>query len=145
MAENIRNLTDGFEYYLRRKGGKTNSWVLVNFCNELGQLVAGKPVWPTFEKGKHVARGPIAFDPNQHLYIGIDQTGRNPAALAGQCRGGHWYIIAELVGKDVSSDAFAPQVKRWLSALVAPSGLSLAQVRISFFRDPARPAERDRR
>jgi hypothetical protein len=136
IAENIRNLTDGFGYYLKRKGGKTRSWVLVNFCNELGQLVAGKPVWPTFEKAKHVARSPIAFDPTRHLYVGIDQTGRNPAAIAGQVHGGHWSMIAELVGKDISSDAFAPQVKRWLSGIISPTGLSLAQVRISFFRDP---------
>jgi len=135
-AENIKYLKGGYDYYMQRVGGKTRSWVRVNFCNLLGTSVSGKPVWPTFAREKHVAPRPISFNQNLHLYVGIDQTGRNPAACAGQVHASKWKIIAELVGKDVSSDAFAPQVKRWLSNLVAPSGLSLEQVRVSFYRDP---------
>lgn len=135
LAENIRNLTDGFDYYLRRVGGKPISWVRVNFCNLLGTSVQGKPVWPTFARERHVAAAPLPFDPNRHLYIGIDQTGRNPAAVAGQFNA-KWQIIAELVGKDISSDAFAPQVKRWVSNLVSGAGLSIDKVRMSFYRDP---------
>jgi hypothetical protein len=136
MAENIRNLTDGFGYYLQRMGGKTRSWIRVNFCNKLGSMVAGKPVWPTFARDRHVAPQPIPFDPNLHLYVGVDQTGRNPAAIAGQVHAGRWRLIGELVGKDIGSDAFAPLVRRWVAKLIAPSGLSIEQVRISFYRDP---------
>lgn len=135
-AENTRYLKDGVGWYLQRLGGKTRSWIRINFCNKLGVMVAGKPVWPTFARERHVALRAIPFDPSLHLYVGIDQTGRNPAAVAGQVRGGRWRVIGELVGKDISSDLFAPQVKRWLANLVAPSGLSVAQVRISFYRDP---------
>jgi hypothetical protein len=136
MAENIRNLTEGFGYYLKRMGGKSRAGVRVNFCNRLGTTVAGKPVWPTFARERHVAAEPIRFDPNLHLYVGIDQTGRNPAATAGQARGGRWRIGWELVGKDIGSEQFAPQVKRWLSNIAATAALSLEQIRVSFYRDP---------
>lgn len=135
-AENTKYLKDGVGWYLQRLGGKTRSWIRINFCNKLGATVVGKPVWPTFSRERHVAPMPIPFDPNLHLYIGIDQTGRNPAAIAGQVQGGRWRIIGELVGKDISSTAFAPQVRKWLAKLVAPSGLSIENVRMSFYRDP---------
>lgn len=135
-AENTKYLKDGVGWYLQRLGGKTRSWIRINFCNKLGSTVAGKPVWPTFARERHVAPAPIPFDPNLHLYVGIDQTGRNPAATFGQVHGGRWRIIGELVGKDISSEAFAPLVRRHMAKLVAPSGLSVDQVRVSFYRDP---------
>lgn len=135
-AENIKYLKGGYEYYLQRIGGKTRSWVRVNFCNLLGTSVSGKPVWPTFARERHVGGKPIAFEPSQHLYIGVDQTGRNPAAVIGQRPQGRWRIIGELVGKDISSDAFAPTLKAYIARLIAPAGLGLDQVPMSFYRDP---------
>jgi hypothetical protein len=136
MAENIRNLTDGFGYYMRRKGGKTRSWVLINFCNELGQLVAGKPVWPTFEKGKHVAPRALAYDHIFPLLVGIDSTGRNPAAVFSQLVKGQWRILAELVGRDTNTPTFAKAVKAKAAQLVATAGQSYQQATITFYRDP---------
>jgi len=135
-AENTKYLKDGAGWYLQRLGGKTRSWIRVNFCNLLGSSVAGKPVWPTFARERHVAPVPIPFDPNLHLYVGVDQTGRNPAAAFGQVLGGRWRVVGELVGKDISSEAFAPLLRRKLSQIIAPSGLSIEQVRMSFYRDP---------
>lgn len=135
-AENINNLKDGFDYYLRRKGGKTNSWVLINFCNELGVLMAGKPVWPTFERAKHVAQGPIAFDPTLELLVAIDSTGRNPAAVFGQVPRGKPRILSELIGRDVSVPLFAPQVKARVARIAAAAGLTTAQIKVRFYRDP---------
>lgn len=136
LAENIHNHTEGFEYYLKRVGGKTRSWVLINFCNELGQLLAGKPVWPTFERGKHVATAPIAYDPNFPLLVGNDSTGRNPAAIFGQFIRGRWRILAELIGRDISVPAFAPQVKTKVSQIVATAGQSYQDATVQFYRDP---------
>jgi hypothetical protein len=135
-AENINNLTDGYGYYLRRKGGKTNTWVLINFCNELGVLMAGKPVWPTFERTKHVAAGPIAFDPSLELLVAIDSTGRNPAAVFGQVQRGRPRILSELIGRDVAVPVFAPQVKNRVARIAAAAGLNTAQLRVRFYRDP---------
>lgn len=135
-AENIRNMTDGFGYYMARKGGKTRSWVLVNFCNELGQLVSGKPVWPSFDKGKHVTKTAIPYDPNLPLLVGIDSTGRNPAAVFAQLPRGRWRILAELVGRDLTSEMFAPQLKAKISQLVARAGQTYEQATIQAYRDP---------
>lgn len=136
LAENINNLTDGFDYYMKRKGGKTRSWVMVNFCNELGVLMAGKPVWPTFERLKHVSRATLAYDPNFPLLIGIDSTGRNPSAVFGQNIRGRWRILAELVGRDIAVPMFARQVKALAGRIVSTAGLSYAQASIIFYRDP---------
>lgn len=142
-AENIANLrppdkpvSDGFKYYLERAGGNPLSWVRINFCNKLGTLQSGKPVWPTFDREKHVAASVIPFEPALHLYVGLDQTGRNPAAIFGQVNGRRWRFISELVGKDVSREAFAPLLKRHIAKLVAPAGLTIADVAMSIYRDP---------
>lgn len=132
-AENINNLTDGFDYYFKRAGGKANSWVRVNFCNKLGQLVAGKAVWPTFEREKHVSKSPIAFDPNFELLVGFDSTGRRPAAVFGQVVRGHWYILGELLGSDTNAEKFAPEMRRMISRLTRDT-TKISAVR--FFRDP---------
>jgi len=135
-AENIGNLKDGYEYYLQRKGGKTNSWVLINFCNELGVLMAGKPVWPTFERLKHVAHDHIAYDPALPLLVGIDSTGRNPAAVFGQAPRGRLKILAELIGRDVAVPAFAPQVKNRVARILATAGVTTEKKIVQFYRDP---------
>lgn len=135
-AENIRNLTDGYGYYLQRKGGKTRSWVLINFCNELGQLVAGKPVYPTFEKAKHVSRAPIAYDPAYDLIVGVDSTGRNPAAGFMQNVRGRWRILAELIGRDVNTPTFAAALKARTAQIVATAGQNVSQAVVRYYRDP---------
>jgi hypothetical protein len=136
IAENIRNLTEGFNYYMNRKGGKTRSWVLVNFCNELGQLVAGKPVWPAFDKHKHVSAKPILYDANYPLLVGIDSTGRNPAAVLGQVMRGRWTVLAELIGRDVTGEMFAPQLKTKVAQIAATAGISYERAICQFYRDP---------
>lgn len=137
LAENISNLTDGFAYYFKRAGGKPLSWVRVNFCNMLGTLQAGKPVWPTFDKAKHVASKIIPFNPNLTLYVGVDQTGRNPAALFAQkSPDRRWNVISELVAKDISREAFAPVLKAHVAKIAASAGLSFAQIQVQFYRDP---------
>jgi hypothetical protein len=132
-AENIRNLTDGMEYYFRRVGGKPLSWVRVNFANELGRIVAGKPVWPTFDKERHVAAKPIVYDPQLDLYIGFDSTGRRPAAVMGQIHRNHWYILGELMGADTNAEKFAPEMRRAIARVTGDIG---AVTKVRFFRDP---------
>jgi hypothetical protein len=136
VAENVANLKGGFDWYLQRLGGKTRSWINVNFLNRLGVLQAGKSVWPTFSKEKHVAAKPIPFDPSLPLYVGVDQTGRRPAAVYGQVRNGHWFILAERIGVDVNNEQFAPVVKRKAAELAASAGKHVEAVAAMFYRDP---------
>jgi hypothetical protein len=136
LAENVANLKGGHDWYLQRLGGKTRSWISVNFLNKLGVLQAGKAVWPTFSKERHVAAKPIPFEPGLPLYVGVDQTGRSPAAIFGQVRNGHWFILAERIGVDVNNEQFAPVVKRKIAELAASVGKSIAVVTSMFYRDP---------
>lgn len=136
LAENVRNLRGGHQWYLERIGGKSRSWIRINFCNKLGTMVSGKPVWPNFEKAKHVAAAELSFDPGLTLHVGVDSTGRNPAMVCGQCRGNQWNVLGELVARDVPTETFAPMVKRRLTDIIKPAGRSLEQVTVMFHRDP---------
>ena len=133
-AENINNLTDGFEYYMKRKGGKPRSWVLVNFCNELGHLVSGKPVWPSFEKERHVSK--VSYDPAYPLLVGVDSTGRQPAAVGAQMVAGRWRVLFEVIGRDMTSEQFAPQLRAKIAQIVGVAGRNYRDVQIMFWRDP---------
>jgi len=93
-------------------------------------------VWPTFSKERHVAAKPIPFDHTLPLYVGVDQTGRSPAAIYGQVRNGHWFILAERIGVDVNNEQFAPVVKRKIAELAASAGTSIMGVTAMFYRDP---------
>jgi hypothetical protein len=136
LAENIRYLRGGHQWYLERVGGKPRSWVRVNFCNKLGEIVAGKPVWPNFAREKHVATADVPVDPGLLLHVGIDSTGRNPAAVFAQVYQNRWRIVGELVVRDVNVETFAPMVRRKIGDLLRPSGRTLDQVTCAFYRDP---------
>jgi hypothetical protein len=135
-AENIHNLRGGHKAYLDGIGGKPRSWIRVNFCNKLGESVSGKPVWPNFDREKHVAAKDIPVDPNFILHVGIDSTGRSPAAVFAQVIHNRWHICGELVVRDVNCETFAPMVRRKIADLLRPCGLTIDRMTIVFYRDP---------
>jgi hypothetical protein len=126
----------GYEYYLQRKGGKTRTQILVDFCNELGTLMAGKPVWPSFDRLKHVSRTRIKYEPNLPLLVGIDSTGRNPAVVIAQRRGNKWYILAELVAREIAIPNFAKALKAKIANVVGQAGVNYSSSAALFYRDP---------
>lgn len=136
IAENVKYLRGGHDWYLERVGGKPRAWIRVNFCNKLGQMISGKPVWPNFERERHIAAADIPFDPNLTLHVGLDSTGRNPSMVCGQVRNNRWALIGELVVRDVPTETFAPMVRRKLTDIIRPAGKTLEMVTVAFYRDP---------
>lgn len=135
-AENVKYLKGGHQWYLDRVGAKPRSWVLVNFCNQLGRIVQGKAVWPTFERELHVSKGRIPYDPSLILYVGVDSTGRKPAATFGQVLKGRWRILSELIGVDISAERFAPELKRKVASILATGDQTVSSGTVQFWRDP---------
>lgn len=103
-AENIKWLPAG--YYENALQGKSRSWIRVNVLNKPGSLVSGKPVWPGFQREAHVAKQPIRAVEGHVIFVGVD-FGLTPAAIYGQRIFDRWFILGELVARDMGARRFA--------------------------------------
>lgn len=110
LAENLHNLD--VEYYPAMLAGKRLDWVLVYVCNELGQVMDGKPVISQFQRERHVAPALITAVPGVIIVGGID-FGLTPAAVFKQQIGGRWRTIGEIVTKNSGVSRFAPLFKAY--------------------------------
>jgi len=107
-AENLLYLPPDF--YKEKIGGKTKSWIDANIMNRSSVVVDGKPVYPDFRRDVHVASKHI--EPVQGLPIIVGQDfGRQPGAICCQNLRGRWYVLREIIGRDMGANKFAPIVK----------------------------------
>lgn len=108
-AENRFNLEA--DYYDRIVRNQDDHFVRRMVDNEFGYSRAGKPVYDSFSRARHVARSPIAFIPKLVLNIGIDisMNTLNPAAVFAQAQApGRIAIFDELyLGHGVGAARFA--------------------------------------
>ena len=125
--ENAQALPDS--YYQR----KTHGWISVYVCNEYGSLSDGKPVYPTFDKGLHVARERLSPVSGHTVFVGLD-FGLTPAAVFGQRVHGRWRILKEIVARDMGTKRFSQLVKQTMGEMEGefavygdPAGDSRAQ------------------
>jgi hypothetical protein len=134
-AENTNNLPPG--YYLNQVGGKKESWIRQNLCNEFVHHSDGRPIHPDFNEQLHV--GDLVPIPALPIHIGMDW-GRTPAAvIAQQQPNGQWYVLREIVLTNAGSDKLGAAVRRVLNAEYSgmmvqeatgdPSGSSMAQTK----------------
>lgn len=128
LAENLENLPPG--YYEKRMAGKSLDHIRVYYCSKYGFVQDGKPVYPEFHTGVHVASQQLAPVTGRPLYVGID-FGLTPAAVFGQkLVTGRWQWLDELVTEDMGMVRFA----ELLASRCAETYLGL-ELRI--FGDPA--------
>jgi len=81
-AENIKNLPGGYDYYNQQLGGKTQEWINVYVHGNYGFIKAGLPVYKTsWNSDIHTAPEVITFPAGGIIYVGIDASGRHPAAI----------------------------------------------------------------
>lgn len=111
-AENLRYLPPDF--YMQKIGGKPKSWIDANIMNRSSVVVDGKPVYPDFRRDVMVSDNPIEPIPHLPIVVGID-FGRQPAAICMQNLRGRWYVLREIIGRDMGAAKFAPIVKSDLS------------------------------
>ena len=116
-AENLENLeqpenfetlsleerrTHGRKYYEFIAQGKDPEWVKVYVHGDYGAVMKGVPVYATcWNKNIHVAGASLQHNPRSPLTIGIDASGRHPAAVFLQRSDrGWWRCLHELCVMD---------------------------------------------
>ena len=106
MAENIENLDEGRNYYLKRMQGKSRQYIQVYYCGEYGYSMEGMLVHPEFKPDVHRSKEVLAPIPGIQITIGLD-FGLTPAAVFGQRQStGHWQIIDEICTEDLGTERF---------------------------------------
>lgn len=95
-AENISNLEEGEDYYLKAVNGPSEAWIRVFLCGEYGTTMEGRPVYPEYNDFVH-------FRANLKPVVGIPLTlgwdfGLTPACVISQMLpNGQLIIIEEIV------------------------------------------------
>lgn len=98
LAENIKNLPGGYEYYFRQLGGKSKDWIKVFLLAQYGTVTTGRPVYPNYNDDIHCK----VIKPYEGLplIIGMDY-GLTPAAAICQVSPkGQFRTYAEVVTPD---------------------------------------------
>lgn len=131
-AENLENLNQpanfmtlpiderrryGRQYYERLISGKTKEWVNVYVHGQYGFIKAGQPVFDNeWNPEWHVSNFPIEPIPGTTIYIGVDASGRHPAAIAHQKTvRGQWQALEELVVEDgMGAENFSKLLRSWV-------------------------------
>ena len=106
-AENIHNLTKGYDYYLTAIEGQNKDHIEVYYCSEYGFVKEGKPVIPEYVDSVHCSEEDLKPVPDRTIFVGID-FGLTPAAVFGQRMvSGRWMWFDELVTEDMGAVRFA--------------------------------------
>lgn len=131
LAENVRNLKGGHEYYRAQVGGLNDNQLRVAVENLFASTFAGKAVFVVEWDEDMVAKKPLPVDPDEQVLVGIDTSGLNPAAVICQPILGSILTLDEVVEFDCPyeqflDDALMPLLKlkykgRHILAIVDPS------------------------
>jgi hypothetical protein len=115
LAENIKNLPGGYEYYRRQLGGKTKEWIKVFVLANYGTVADGKPIYPEWNDEIHCRK--VSALANRPLLLGFDY-GLTPACVICQVSPrGQLLVLGELFAKDMGIRQFARDVVRPYLAL----------------------------
>lgn len=136
-AENVFNLPQGYEYYLKMIGGKTEQWINIFVLGRYGTTADGKPVYPEYNDRIHVAKEDLEPIAGLPVIVGFD-FGLTPSAVLIQLTPkGQLLILDELIGEDMGIRQFASDVVRPLlmtkysrnkiTSVGDPAGMNRAQ------------------
>jgi hypothetical protein len=114
-AENLKYLptVGGKSYYMNAVAGKTKAWIDANVLNRVSARREGKPVLRDFNRAVHVTKQILRPIPGIPLIVGLDFA-RKPAAIFMQHLRGTWYVLGELIGRDMGASKFAPLLRNEL-------------------------------
>lgn len=131
LAENIRNLTGGHQYYLKQLAGKSDDYIKVFLGGQYGTTLHGKPVYPEFNEKLHVADKPLTPIPGLPLVLSFD-FGLTPACIFSQMSPkGQWLILREYTSEDMG-------IRQFYSEVIAPILASdFRNYRVEAVGDPA--------
>lgn len=118
-AENLKNLPGGKNYYTQQLGGKSENWIDVYVHGNYGYLRHGLPVYGhCWNPDTMTAKEKIVPRPGGKIYVGVDCSGRHPAAIFAQATPrGQWQILRELCVQDdegMGAENFAKLLKGFM-------------------------------
>lgn len=121
-AENIENLPGGYDYYKQQLGGKTEEWINVYVHGNYGFIKSGLPVYKgSWNPDIHTAKESISIPAGGRIYVGIDSSGRHPAAVfIHRTMFGQLQVVHELCVQDeegMGAQNFAKLVKSEMSVV----------------------------
>lgn len=129
LAENVDNLQQGYNYYLRMMAGKDIEWIKVYVGGLYGSTFEGLPVYQLYyNDAVHVAKNPLGFYRGIPLVAGMD-FGLDPAFVVGQLTpAGALNILREFPGERTGlAQLLAEAVKPALAREFPGMQLNLAQ------------------
>ena len=111
-AENIRNIGEGYDYYLKQVPGLKEAQLRVNIENKFASTFDGKAVYEReWDKDTMMVKDIDPFKPiGGDVIVGFDTTGLNPGAVFVLVEGGAVYAVHELIGVDIPFKAFLDNV-----------------------------------
>ena len=137
LAENIKNLADGYDYYLTQVAGMTESQLRVNIENKYGTTFKGKAVYEaSYLSNEHRVNWEDTNSPVRgSVVVGLDTTGLNPGAVFGIVASGTLFIIDEIIGEDMPFEQFV------MNVLLQRVRMRYAEADLTCVCDPANPRD----
>ena len=133
-AENIENLNEGWNYYLKQIVGTDEDVIKRLLLNQFGTTVAGKPVYPEWNDKIHFSTAELKPNFGMPLVLGTD-FGRTPAAIIGQpTPNGRFVVFDEVVSEGMGITQFTQEMLR---PILVNRYNMLGGTRIVNFADPA--------
>jgi len=105
-AENIKNLNAGHNYYLKRMGGKKDSYIRVYYCNQFGFVEEGRRVHPEYSDAAHCSPSPLIPNPEHQVVVGLDYGLTPAAAFFSRRPSGQWWLFHEITTEKVGIKNF---------------------------------------
>ncbi len=119
LAENIKNLLGGYQYYFNQIGGKSEAWIKVYVQGRYGTLSTGKPVFPMYDDSLHyVNKGGKNFKIYKGIPIlaGVDYGFNSAVVFAQFVPGGQLRVIDEIYVDNITTrDFIAEYIKPYLT------------------------------
>jgi hypothetical protein len=110
LAENIKFLPGGYQYYLDMIAGNTEDHINVMVLGNYGTIKDGKPVYPQYNDRLHCPEKPLGLIEDLPIGLGWDG-GLTPSCVIGQMtQRGQLRVIAELTSEDMGVRQFARDV-----------------------------------
>lgn len=110
LAENIKFLPGGYQYYLDMIAGNSSDHINVMVMGNYGTIKSGKPVYPQYNDRLHCPDKPLGIITDLPIGLGWD-FGLTPACTIGQMtETGQLRIIAELQAESMGARQFARDV-----------------------------------
>lgn len=105
-AENIENISGGYDYYFNMLTGKSEAWIKVYIQAQYGTLSYGKPVYPMFDDHIHISTKPLELLAGAPILAGVDYGINSAVVFAQYSKFGQLRVIGEIFVENITTREF---------------------------------------